>query len=155
MANEVVKVVQQAGLVEKDTVQELRRWGAPIPVPPASSPEIPAEIAPSLIERAMQDEDFVQVKETDLEVLKQYLTTQEIGTLKLEMMDGKREAIDIVYGKTPLGEYVIPWTEGRIADLLEDCLVHLHIPDKGWVSLKNPRELYYGDRRVFTLWTAE
>jgi hypothetical protein len=154
MGNEVVKVVQQAGLVEKDTVAELQRWGSPIAVPPPG-PEVPVEIAPVLIERAMQEQDFVQVRETDLEVLKQYLSTQEVGVLKLEDIRGNTERVDVMFGKTPHGEYIIPWIDEKITDLYSEHLVSLHVDDFGWVLLKDPRELYYGDRKVFTVWKVD
>lgn len=154
MGSEVAKVVQQAGLIDSATLNELRKWGAPV----VSTPEGPTpdpQIVPLLIERALQGQDFVQVKETDLEALKQYLQTQEVGTLKLEELNGNVVNVDVVFGRTPRNEYIIPWTDDSISEVLADCLVTLHEPDKGWVSLTSPRELYYGERKMFTIWTAE
>ena len=151
MASDVVKVVQQAGLVEKDTLEELRRWGSPVPSVP-EGPEVPPEIIPSLIERALQQQDFVQVRETDLGVLQQYLSTQETGSLKVEDLVGRVAYADVVFGRTPQREYIVPWLDDKISEVLEDCVVSLHAPDEGWVPLINPRELYYGERKMFTIW---
>lgn len=154
MANDVVKVVQQAGLVGQDTVIELRRWGSPV-IASSSGPDISADIVPLLIERAMQEQDFVQVRETDLEVLKQYLNTQDVGMLRLEDIRGNVDGVNIIFGKTAQGEYIIPWIDETVTDACINCLVSLHVPNSGWVTLRNPRELYYGERKMFTIWRAD
>jgi hypothetical protein len=151
MGNEVTKVVQKAGLVGAETVEELRRWGAPIP-PPAPGPEPDPSVVPVLIERAMGEEDFVRVRETDLELLHQYLKTQQAGELYLKSLDGKEATVGVVFGRTAVGEYIIPWVEGDVAEVALDCTVELKIPGAARVVLTNPRELYYGDKKVFTVW---
>jgi hypothetical protein len=152
MTSEVAKVIQQAGLVDDSTVKELRRWGAPIT--PASIGPVPdPEILPALIDRAMQNENMVQVRETDLEVLQQYVQTQTPGSLRLEEMSGKVLELSVIFGRTPLGEYILPWMGDKVSDLLEDCLVSLSLEGR-WLSLERPKELFYGEQKVFTVWSA-
>lgn len=154
MTSKIVEVVQQAGLVESETVDELRRWGAPIKRP-SPGPDMPPEIVPSLIDRAMQEEEFVKVKETDLEVLRDYFRTQRPGELKMETPDGSVEFAEVSFGKSAMGEYIIPWVDENIMDVMGDCLVSLSWPDMpASVQLKNPKELYYGDRKMFVIWSV-
>jgi hypothetical protein len=152
MTSEVGKVVQQAGLVDGGTVSELRKWGAPLSRVD-SGPPVPAEIVPTLIERAMQAQDFVQVRETDLEVLQVYLQTQQRGELKIEALDGQIAVASVSFGMMPTGEVIVPWVEESISEALEDCLVSVGTAN-GFVNLRNPRELYYGDRKMFVLWSV-
>lgn len=147
MGNDVSKVVVQSGLVADMTLQELGRWGAPVPSKD-DGPEMPAEIIPSVIERAMQEESFVQIRETDLEVLGQYLRTRQQGVLHVELIDGSVDEFEIDFGFTPLHELVIAWTEGDIVESIATGLTYVMAAGNKYV-LKNVRELFYGTQQAF------
>ena len=163
MPSEVTKTVLQAGLVADSVVEELGRWGMPIPV------VVPGSIAPesvsTALERAMTEEGYVEVKETDLEVLQHYLKTQKSGTLHFELLEGTSENFEISYGLTPFGEYIIPWTDSDISDAMTNGLTYLEIPDAcndagvvlstKRVAIHTVRELYYGDIKAFMVCAPE
>jgi hypothetical protein len=151
---EVTNIVRQAGLIDDSTLHELSRWAAPS-VPPMgmqedAEPIDPARV-PALIDEAMQSQEQVLSRETDLEVLHQYESTQREGRLRLETLAGEVAYADITYGKTPLGCYIIPWASESVKDVLADCAVSLE-EDGSTVQLASPRELYYGSTKAFTVW---
>ena len=153
MGQEVVKTVLQAGLVEDSTVSELRKWGAPLPQKP-EGPEVPAEVVPLAIERAIQDSDFVQIRETDLAILPQYLHTQTTGKLHYELLDGTVGVIDITYGKTRMGEYIIVWDGDNISEEITSGIIHL-VVDGAEIYFKDVRELFYGEYKAFIICTPK
>jgi hypothetical protein len=147
MTTALSQVVQQAGLVEGATVEELQRWGAPIER--AQDVQLPAESVGYIIERAVQSADFVEIRETDLEVLHHYLSSATEVTLHIEHLDGTHAEIVVNVGSTPEGKCILPWTGEHISDALLDCI--LTLPDYN-TSLHNPRELFYGNRKMFVVW---
>lgn len=155
--SKVTEAVLGTGLVEDMTMQELGRWGAPVMTSsiPMSLPQDPEE-AIGKIEESMQHPEMVTVRETDLEILQQYLTTQKEGTLSVESIKGDSASWGVTFGRTLLGEYIIPMFErvneaNPVLDVLADCVVNLHI-GKEVIPLGSPRELYYGMYKVFTVW---
>lgn len=154
MPSEISKVMKNAGIIPESTLDELQRWKAPTVLARDSEPgssEVEMEAVPYMIEKAMQEHDFVKVKETDLEVLQQYLCTQKHSKLTVEDINGGSQVIDVVYGKTPLGGYIIPWADERISDFLADCVLTIEEEGKR-ITLYSPREMYYGDKKMFSVW---
>lgn len=151
MANDVAKTVVEAGLVEDTTLGEFRRWGVPVPEKTCDESPDPM-LVPSLLEHAMQQEEYVQIKETDLEVLQQYLKTQQQGKFYLDIED---EGIPITYGRTLMGEYILPWqTSKDLVELITSVGTFLETP-LGTVRFKDARDLYYGDRVAFVICLPE
>ena len=154
MPNEVSKTIIKSGLVEPDTLQEFRRWGAPIPFVPTEETIEPNQI-PSAIEEAMQKEDFIKVKETDLEVLQQYLRTQRRGVLHFHALADQEEKFEVSFGLTSLSEVILPWTDDEdISDFMVNGRTYLETDGKK-IHFKDVRQLYYGDRRAFMICVPE
>jgi len=152
MPSEVTKVIKNSGIIPENAMDELRKWKAPTVLARDSEPAtVEIEAVPHLIEKAIQEHDFVRIRETDLEVLQQYLRTQTPSRLTVEDISGGVQTVDIVYGKTHLGDYIIPWADERISDFLADCVLTLEEGGRR-ITLYSPREMYYGDKKVFSVW---
>lgn len=154
MANEVAATVVEAGLIESDTLRQLQRWGAPIPTfVPNELPD--PMLIPSLIEHAMQEEEYVLTRETDLEGIPQFLKTQRAGILHIEDSRGLAYDIEVTFGRTLTGEYLFPWqTRGDLADALISQNSYL-LYDDTRVFFKDARDLYFGDKVAFVACTPE
>jgi hypothetical protein len=160
MPNDVTRTVIESGLIEQDTLKELRHWGAPIPT--CTPTELPDPmLVPSLIEHAMQQEEYVTIKETDLEILQQYLKTQQPGLLYIDGsgVDQQDSYIEVTFGRTLLGEYILPWQTGKdLVDLItlpsNFLLCQNPKVESGQatrVYFKDARDLYYGDQVAFVV----
>lgn len=158
----VAKVVCQAGIIETDVVSELGRWGCP--VPSMSILGAPTELADTgdmyavsgEIEKAIQDRSFVSIKETDLEIMQQYLMTQQEGVMYVETLEGGIASWGVTFGRTLFNEYIIPLFErdgepNPVLDILADCVVTLKCGSEV-IALGAPRELHYGNFKMFTVW---
>jgi hypothetical protein len=113
---------------------------------------MPLDMASRLIMNALQSEEFVIVRETDLEVIRQYAATTRVGTLHMEIDEDQQGDAEVTYGRTRLGEYIIAWQSDSIEDLLTNGLTYL-IEDGKRVFFKDMRELFFGDRKVFMVCT--
>jgi hypothetical protein len=117
-----------------------------------------------MLERAMSEEGYVTVKETDLEILPCFLKTQRKGVLHFEMLNGTKEDFEISYGLTPFGEYIIPWTDDDISEAMTNGLTYLQVPNGRLegeevlydrVAIRRVRELYYGNTKAFMVCVPE
>lgn len=158
--NALAMAAIKAGLIDKDMLEEFRRWKAPIDIP-EELPEPPKTIeeAAAAIEEALQGEGLVVTRETDLEILQQYLTKQRVGKLHVEVpKEAGHEFItteadfDIVYSSSLTGEYIIPWQGDNIRSEMTNGLTYLLIDDEK-VFFKDIREVFYGDTKAFMVCT--
>jgi hypothetical protein len=163
MTTPLTTAALRAGLISKATLEEFRRWGAPIDIPegiPAKPPKT-IEEAGQLIEEALQSEGYTIARETDLEVLHQYLSTQAHGTLHVEFFtsDPTQETeadIDVNYGVTPIGEFIIPWKSESIASELTNGACYLTSESLGGskIFFMQVRELFFGEQKAFMVCTG-
>lgn len=152
--NPLTKAVVQMGLVDRDIIEEVRRFGAPVegldteePRPPADQEELLARL-----QEALTAEESVAVRETDLEVLEQYRATHRNGVLRLSVvLDGYTNQADIPvsYGRTALGDYLIPWQAETISQMLTNGETYLQTYENTRVYFKDVRELFYGNVKAF------
>lgn len=150
--SEVSKIVVQAGLVDGSVVSELKRWGSPVEVP--EGVKIEPEAVPLAIERALQEDPYIQVRETDLEILQLYLRSQRSGIIHFEPMTGDAYEFEITYGMSRLGEFIVPWTAEDIIELMTNGATYLmHAGTK--VFMKDARELFYGNKKAFMICTPD
>ena len=157
--NPIASAVLKAGLVDQKMFDELKRWGSPIELPEVlPEPSKSLTEAAQIIEEALQSEGYVLTRETDLEILGQYMATQRTGKLHVEvvavpdMLVGTEANFDISYGKTPLGEYIIGWRSESIKDEMTNGLTYL-IEDGNHIFFKDVREVFYGDTKAFMICT--
>ena len=143
MSRELSMAVLRAGLISPSAVAEIKRWGLPLDVEEVEEPATSAEEAIALIREALDAQSMVEIRDTDLDIMKAYLEHQERGRLVI-----KKEAIPVSFCKLRTGEYAIPWLSESISDLLLDGESHLKIGRKK-VYLYDIREVFFGEMKAF------
>jgi hypothetical protein len=150
----LTQAVLRAGLVTEAQIAEMKRW-APPSLSADDVPEEPKSLAESvaLINDALQSDGYVLMRETDLEAVRQYAATSQRSILHLEPEGVEAQDIEVTYGKTPIGEYIIAWHSESIQDLLTNGLTYLVVrPTDGSVErvfFKDVRELFFGTTKAF------
>lgn len=148
--SELAKVMALSGALDEGMLKEFSKWKLPIVVPdddPYDSPEEAIEA----IEEALTSAGQVEVRATDLDVLKQFLRTQRNGKLHL-VTSKEKTTVQATFGVTAMGEYIIPWRGDSIVDMLTNGESHL-LDGKRKVFISDVQELYFGDTKVFILCT--
>lgn len=159
MTNPLATAAIQSGLIDQDAINEFRRWRPPVDLPDVA-PGAPAtlEEASERIEQILQSEGFIITRETDLEVLQQYLSTQKQGTLHVEISgdtvdDENRVAeFEVSYGRTRTGEYIFAYRGETMQEEITNGLSYLTWDDGqvgGKVTFTNAREVFYGEVKAF------
>lgn len=160
MTSPITTAVLKSGLIHPSYLNEFKRWGAPIEIPedmPTSPPKTLDEAAVA-IEEALQSEGQVLTRETDLEVLRQYLETQVSGVLHVEI-DGESSSsfadIPVSFGLTRTCDYIIPYKSESILDEMTNGLTYLRGQGDGGpkVFFSAVRELFFGETKTFMLCT--
>lgn len=130
----------------------------PVEVSTGPAPRSPEEVV-SAIEQALQDEELIITRETDLEAVKQYLETQTQGILHVVVSeDGEEVSSDIgtTYGRTKMGEYVIRFHSEGLEEVMTNGKTFLLEDDDGpgtEVFFSHARELFFGDLKAFVVCT--
>lgn len=159
MTSPITQAVLKSGLITKDQLAEFRRWKAPIDLP-VDIPDPPKtlEAAASAIEEALESEGFIISRDTDLDILQYYLRTQRHGRLHVEIPtdDITVESvadIEVTYGMTPIGEYILPWASESIAEAMTNGLTFLALLGEPFthVFFSEARELFYGQHKAFII----
>lgn len=159
--NPLAVAAVKAGLIDKVLLAEFKRWKAPIEIPD-DVPDAPKtmEEAAAAIEEVLQSDVFVLTRETDLEIFRQYMTTQKLGSLHVEVpvdptaplgLEMTVAELTVTFGVTPMGEYIIPWRSDSIRQEMTNGMTYL-IADqvaRTRVFFKDLREVYYGDVKAF------
>jgi hypothetical protein len=145
--NPITEAVLKAGLVSPEMLREMRRFS---PVLDEAETDAPADLetAARLVELALQSEQYVFIRETDLEVLHQYAMTTESGVLHVET-DSETVDVPVVYGRTPIGEFIVPWKSESIKELMTNGLTYLVTATAQRVFFHDVRELHYGTHKAF------
>lgn len=146
--NPLTHAVLKAGLVSPSMLKEMKRFSSTID--PEAEPEEPKSLeeAVKLIDDALQSEQYVLVRETDLEIVRQYAETVRTTALHVEVDDGMKSDMDVTYGKTPIGEYIIAWKSESIRDMMTNGLTYL-VEEGAHVFFKDVRELFFGEQKAF------
>jgi hypothetical protein len=151
MNKPVTKAVMEAGLVKESTVEQLRRWGLLNTAAERKNIESMQQVVDSLRE-AMEGEDAVAMRATDLDLIRQYLSSNKKGRLHVPAdEDGKMATLTVEYSVTKMGTYIIPWTSESIKDLLLHEKTYLKTAEGLKVRFAYINELYYGDRKAFVV----
>ena len=158
MTSPLTNAVLKSGLISEQQLAEFRRWKAPIDIP-EKLPKMPSSIeeAAQAIEQALQSEGYIISRDTDLDILRNYLGTQRPGLLHVEIPTDDptvedRADIPIAYGMTPLGEVILPWTSESISNELTNGYTYFLLsPDDptSQVFFDGVRDLFFGEQRAF------
>jgi hypothetical protein len=145
--SELAKLIVKSGILSESQLAEFQRWGQLTDAQVEESPMSAAEFMQK-VERALQEEDMVLIRETDFGALRSYLQNQKKG--QLHVKSGKTESeIDVIYSVLNTGEYLIPWTGENLADLLINGETFLETDDGKEEYFYEIRELFYGEVKAF------
>jgi hypothetical protein len=146
--------VLQAGIVPPETLPELERWG--MQLPEDIEVETDRKMALANIRESIESSETVAVRETDLDALRNYDKYCSKGRLYYSIPDPSKGAdarkttfVDVTYAITTIGNYLIPWTDEDIYDLMLDEGTYLKPAGVERVYFDNVVELYYGERKAF------
>lgn len=146
----MTRAVISAGLVNKGQLDEMKRWSPAIDAEAEAEPPMPLEQAAEIINEAIQSEGYVLLRETDLEVVRQYAATARTARLHIQVGDEPADSTDVevTFGKTSLGEYIIAWRSESIKDAMVNGMTFL---DDGpaRVFFQDVRELFFGQQKAF------
>jgi hypothetical protein len=163
MTSPITQAVLKSGLISKEQLAEFRRWKAPIEIP-EKLPEPPKSIeeAAQAIEQALESEGFIISRETDLDILRQYLNSQKQGLLHVEIstdditVESKAD-IPVTYGTTVYGMFILPWTSESIVEEITNGMTYLEVdwevPGVATVKrrfyFEHVTELFFGQQKAF------
>jgi len=151
--SELSKIMVRSGLLKPEQLDEFRRWGYPQEEVALADPSDVQDFVQQ-IETALQDEDMVLVRETDLEALHIYLRTAKEGAIRLANEEGVfGDGLPIHYALLRTGEYVLPWVGEDITPLLSTVDSYLTTAEGVRVHFGNVRELFYGEVKAFAVCT--
>lgn len=147
--------VVKAGILDPGTIAEINRWGLPVEFVEEDKLLTSHDEVVAKIQEALESEDIVQTRSTDLDILNEYLQNQEQGRLHIHDTDtGKKASFSISFCRTTMGEYVIPWRAEAISDLMVNASSHLKVKDtKKRVYFQDVRELFFGEHKAFIVCT--
>lgn len=147
-AKSMIEAVLKAGLVSEEALEEMKRFSTVIPKDAIT--EDPKDLSETarIIATALESEGYVMVRETDLEVLQQYMETSRAGLLHVETEDGAYSEFGITFGRTRLGECIIAWRSESIEELLTNGLSYLEFEGVR-TFFSDVRELFFGETKAF------
>lgn len=154
----IATAVIRTGLVHKDALAEMQKWGLPVDL--IAEEEVAniheAQQVVNIIRDALDASDQVMVRDTDLDMLKSWVNpdNQREGRLYVKDEDQKT-SFKVIFSRGPLKEFVIPYRSDSIVDLMTNGETHLKYTDdegkKQTVYFTNTREFYIGDTKAFMI----
>jgi len=153
MNSPLANAIAKSGILDGPMLEEFRKWGVFPEVESGPPPRTAEEVVRSL-QAALESEGLVLEKVTDLEVLHQFIHTQEVGVLHM-IVDTEEGDFRVVYGRTPLGEYIFSWFGEAVAEEIINGLSYLTTAADEKVYFQTLREFYYGDQKTFMVCTQD
>lgn len=148
---ELVRTVVSLGLVSENQVREFQRWGLVDHVLAVEKPPKDRESIESRMNLAI-DVVGMDRKETELSIPALFLETGRKGWIHVHL-DGVdvREPLEIMYGRTRHGEYILPWggASGQ-EDILTNGKTYLETEDSR-VYMMDTRSVYFDDLQSFVV----
>ena len=147
--------VIESGLISPNALAEMRRLSPTVSDATIAGEPVPLEDAAYSLSKVVQEADYVAVRETDLDVVQVYMKSQKEGMLHLEITyaeDRTTADFPVTYGRTKMGEFIIPWSTPTIADAMTNGLTYLKALVEGGTELvyfDDVRELYFDDTKAF------
>jgi len=150
MQRTLTPIVIRAGILSADMVSELQRWGLPVEFTDTDSVlETPDQVVEA-IQEAIESRDLVELRDTDLDAIRQYVFHQTKGKLHLhDTITDQSSQMECYYSKTSLGEYLIPWRAESIQALMTDPGSYLKEGSGQRVYFHDVRELFFGELKAF------
>lgn len=155
----ISEVFSRIGVVDPHMLAELRRWGHPIPEATETTKAIvDLDSAVQAIREVVEGEEAILVRQTDMDVLKQYAATMRKGRLHLTVRGLRGDEInqgdfEVTFGRTRLGgDYIIPWDSESVEEFMLDEGTYLQ-DGKRRIRFESVKELFFGDTRAFMICT--
>lgn len=146
----LTSAVLRSGALDLQMLQELTRWKLPIELPSDTQFET-SEEAIEAIEAAIESSGQVEVKATDLDLLRQFLRTQRTGKLHLEL-EGESTDVEVPFGITQAGGYIIPWREESPEEVLTNGKSFV-LDGRRKVYFSHIEEFYFDSSKAFIVCT--
>lgn len=148
--NPVALTAMKLGLISPEMRAQFAQWGE---VPDIEPIEVQShEEVVELVERALQTDELVMPKVTNLELLQQFCMTQRLGKLHLSLND-EEAAFDVVFGVSRAGDIILPYRSEDISDaMLNPAQSYLEWDVDGIahsVYFRSVEDSYYGDVKAF------
>jgi hypothetical protein len=151
--------VLKAGIVPDTVLPELERWGMDLPT--EVEVETDRQRALENIRESLESPETVELRVTDLDALRDYKKNARPGRLYYSIPDHskadprarKTTFVDVTYAVTTIGNYLIPWTDEDIYDLMLDEGTYLKPAAQERVYFSNVADLYYGEQKAFMVCT--
>lgn len=144
----MTKAVLKAGIITPNMLREMKRFSPTLEQDAEVEEPKELELAAKIIADALESEGYSLVKETDLDVLRQYMEKNTTGSLHLEAVAGEPTDVNVTYAMSKTGEFIIAWNSDSIADELVMGTTFLETV-MGIIMFKDVRELWYGDKKAF------
>lgn len=133
-----------SGILTEDQLAEAKKWNwvdrELTPGRPATADDLCSSI------RSMVESEELSIRETDLDIMRQYVRTAKAYTLHLET-DTSAE-VSLPVGVRIEGEYILPWRGETIRDLLLNGKTYLVDGDRK-VYFHDIREIWFGSSISF------
>lgn len=151
MNKPVTVAVLKSGIVPPEVLQEMARWGLPIVFREEEDKRVLDSIEEVIdcLREAVEGDDAVKLRDTDLDALRIYLTTQKTAKLTLHNpYDSTTDRFAVSYAVLPNGNYLIPWTDEMTVEYLTDTSSYLKVGDQR-VTFDQAEELFFGGSKMF------
>jgi hypothetical protein len=146
----LASAILKAGILSDPILDEFRRWGFPIEEEEKRTTFSTFSDVVESIESALQSEGLVLERVTDVDLIQNYLRTMKMGTLHVQIADQTGE-FPIAYGRTSLGEYIIPHKGDNIVEEMTNGMTHLKDLDGKEIYFATAREFFYGETKAFVV----
>lgn len=146
--NKLTNVILRSGIIPPESIREFQKWGMMVPDEIPAPPTTPEELI-TQIDQALQDEDLVVIRQTDLSAASLYLTSAKPAVLHLvNDVLGTQGDVVVHVARNEMKEYMLPWQSTSIEDLLINGKTYLVVDDKK-VYFSSVRELFFGTTKAF------
>lgn len=154
--SDLAKAIAMSGALDQSMLRELCKWRLPgVVVPDGGEFKTPEE-AVEAIEEALTSAGQVELRVTDLDVLKNFLVSRKEGKLHLVSDKGTKGTWPVTYGvidRRSHFDYIIPWNSDTIEMLLTNGESHLIDDRKKKIYFSTVTDLYFGSQKAFILCT--
>ncbi len=150
--SKLVEIIQQVGLVSPSVIAEMRGWGMPVgdvEVRELGATPTVASISQAIAD-AIEGEGYVLMRETDLDIIPQYIQTMRNAVLHVVLGDDESADFEALVGHTHTGEWVMPWRSDSITDMLTNGQTYLRVDGKR-IYFSQAREMFYGEKKAFII----
>ena len=154
----IATAIVRTGVVSREMLVEMQKWGLPVSL--IAEDDVAtiheAQQVVNIIRDALEASDQVMIRDTDLDLLKLWIDPNNQREGRIFIVDeGQKTSFKIIFCRTTLKEFVIPYKSDSIIDLLTNGYSHLKFTDddgeKRTVFFSDVREFYLGDTKAFMI----